>query len=167
MSGRRIVLLEMATEDAEEFVRDTVAKGTASNFEAAVAAVVAKPQKWCRCDVPTESRSQRRKRLTKRESGWMRGTTLGWWICASCKKPSKAIVLHFVTTMLAGANDLLPRILDADATPLSPRERWRDEGGIPNDFADARPAMPFADSTPKRRRKPRRSEVDRIARQRT
>lgn len=168
MPGRRIVLLEMASEDAEEFVRDVVNRGadeaTIVPTGATVEAVVARPTVWCKCDVPTESRSQRRRRQSqRREGGWSRGAKLGWWLCAHCRKPSKAIVQHWITNMLAGANDLLPPILGAGEA-ITPGNRWlRDGGAHVNSHADVQPAMPFA-TGPARRRKIRRSEVDLAAR---
>jgi hypothetical protein len=185
--GKRIVLLEMDTEDAEEFVRivNTSGKVLADHlfteaeddedeelgfahpsrtFNAIVQAVVAKPIVWCKCDVPVETKYQRRKRMARREQSWHRGANLGWWCCVNCNKPSKAVMTHFVTSMLAGCNDLLPKILDESATPLSPSERWRLATGTANPHMDAKPQMPFADTEPKKRRKPRRSELDREAR---
>jgi hypothetical protein len=174
--GKRIVLLEMDKEAAEAFVRsmtknDTPAFVPVDRQECTVQAVVAKPVVWCKCDVgPAQTRGQRRRTLARRESGWSRGKALGWWICAKCKKPSKAMVLHFVTAMLAGANDLLPQILDESATPLTPSERWRLAGGIPNPHENGTPIpvihQQMADVTPtgvpiKRKRKVRRSDVDR------
>ncbi len=140
----RIVLVEFADNaEAENFVRQTaevnrVAKivgitespdgapvETISWIDAKVAAVVAKPTAWCTCAVP-QAVGRRR---GKRESGWTRGTTFGWWLCVHCHKPSKAMVVHFVTTMLAGANDLLPKILGTGPA-TNPNDRWRDEGGV-------------------------------------
>jgi hypothetical protein len=174
MPGKRIVLLEMTTEDAEAFVRAVDGTSTVvvhdreddKEFvlEASVQAVVAKPQRWCKCDVPEESRAQRRRRVARRESSWSRGKMFGWWICAHCAKPSKPMVTHFVTTMLAGANDLLPHILNESATPLTPSDRWRLATGTDNPHANAQPGQPFADTPPKPRRKKRRSERDREAR---
>lgn len=168
----RIVLLEFADNAAAElFVRVQAAKGSESAYEelvafldtngvhseplsalagAKVAAVVAKPTKWCTCNVP-ESTGRRRRQ--KRESGWTRGTSFGWWLCIHCHRPSKAMVTHFVTNMLTGANDLTPKILETGA-PRSPRERWEDEGGIPNESANSAPAMPFATGSVRARRKP-------------
>lgn len=179
--AKRIVLLEMEKEAAERFVRTVVATSEVSTydresehefgFEATVQAVVAKPQVWCKCDIgPAQTRSQRRKTLAKRDSGWSRGKSLGWWLCAKCRKPSKAMVVHFVTTMLAGCNDLLPQILDESATPLTPSERWREAGGIPNPYENGSPipvieqqmADVSATGVPiRRKRKVRRSDVDR------
>lgn len=184
MPGKRIVLLEMATEDAEAFVREVaefryVLSGNDEDpkrIAASVEAVVARPTVWCKCEVVTESKYQRRRRLktgaAKREQGWSRGTKLGWWICASCSKPSRAAVLHWVSSMLVGANDLLPEILGT-GKPIPPSLRWQRDGGVPNDAADAdhftRGVVDAMDGVPSRRsqqrlRKPRRSDVDREAR---
>ena len=118
MPGRRVILLEMSTEDAEEFVRWSTAYGAvgafyepqegeehltpaAKKYEATIQAVVAKPTVWCRCDIPLETKYQRRRRIAqKREGGWSRGVRFGWWLCARCRKPSKAVVTHFITSML-------------------------------------------------------------------
>lgn len=165
MPGKRIVLLEMSTEDAEEFVRtvDETSMVIVSDrkteeeitLEAQIAAVVAKPTAWCRCNVP-EATGRRR---GKRESGWTRGTTFGWWLCIHCHKPSRPMVTHFITNMLAGANDLLPRILGT-GDAKTPDQRWRDEGGIPNPHANASPAMPFAATgTSRRSQRKRRGSV--------
>ena len=176
MPGRRVVLIEMAKEDAEAFVRamannETPAFVPVDRQESIVQAVVAKPTTWCRCDVgEAQTRSQRRRTLARRESGWSRGKALGWWLCAKCRKPSKAVVTHFITTMLAGCNDLLPQILDESATPLTPSERWRQAGGIPNPYENGSPipvieqqmADVSASGVPiRRKRKVRRSDVDR------
>jgi hypothetical protein len=145
VAGRRIVLVEMATEDAEEFARSldrnsalVIIEEDESEkvVEASVEAVVARPTRWCQCAIVAESRYQRRKRQAKRESGWMRGQSFGWWLCASCGKPSRAVVMHWVTSMLAGANDLLPKILGTGAA-IDPTSRWERDGGIPNEHATA------------------------------
>lgn len=171
MPGRRIVLLEMNTEDAEEFVRDVanteresmtfVPPGTT------VEAVVARPTKWCTCDVPQESKSVRRRRMAKRESGWVRGSTFGWWLCINCKRPSKPVVIHWVDSMLAGANDLLPVILGTGKA-ITPGMRWfRD--GVENPYANTNIAHNktlagnASRRSVKRARNPRRSDVDRKA----
>lgn len=160
MPGRRIVLLEMSTEDAEAFVRYVDEERTVHFTDrslsvdplplpAEVVAVVARPTKWCSCNVP---QSTGRRRRSKRESGWSRGSKLGWWLCINCRKPSQAMVRHFVTNMLAGANDLLPAILGA--APLTPHERWQRDGGAPNDLANnRRPETPAYAPTPRRRRR--------------
>jgi hypothetical protein len=165
----RIVLLEFPDkDDAEEFVRimaenpieppSQIIERLASS---AVVAVVARPSVRCRCDVPQESKSQRRRRQAqKREGGWSRGKTFGWWLCVHCKKPSEAAVTHWVTNMLAGANDLLPAILETGPA-ISPSQRWQRDGGIPNPFADESPTVPSAQVA--RKRKTRRSDVDREA----
>lgn len=153
MTGRRIVLLEMAAEDADTLVRSISESGEVfhwgngdAGLVASVAAVVARPTTWCQCNVEAPGGSRRR---GKRESGWSRGTTFGWWLCMHCRKPSRAMVTHFVTTMLAGANDLLPKILGGK--PQTPSERWEAEGGIPNPHANAAPAMPYASTGTSRR----------------
>lgn len=169
--GRRIVLLDMTTEDAEAFVRAMQPDSVMSGFDvgmlegkATVEAVVARPVVWCKCDVVPETRSGRRARLKRRESGWSRGKNLGWWLCGSCRKPSHAAVMHWITTMLAGANDLLPKILGGEA--IAPSMRWKRDGGIPNEHADAdhhsAGIVQANDGAVKVRRKPRRSELDRI-----
>ena len=169
----RIVLLEFPDkDDAERFVKDTADNGGVfttsppnasleySFLDARVVAVVARPTVWCKCDVIVESKYQRRRRVAKQESGWMRGGTFGWHICAHCKKPSKAVVLHFITNMLAGANDLLPAIL-GHGKAVTPSQRWENEGGIPNPYADEHPTVPSAQAVHARRL--RRSDEDREA----
>lgn len=178
MPGRRIVLLEMATEDAEAFVRDTVTNGGVmygnsddpTNFSATVEAVVARPTRWCTCAIAAESKYQRRRRMAqKRESGWTRGRTFGWWLCVHCKKPSKPVVIHWVSSMLAGANDLLPGILSGTGEGITPSNRWQRDGGAENPGANANSAhvksLAGAESRQARKRatRERRSDVDRKA----
>lgn len=171
MPGRRIVLLDMATEDAEEFVRlvDGVSEvscferdsGEERHFAANVEAVVARPTVWCKCDVPTESRSQRRRRVAaKREGGWSRGARFGWWLCARCRKPSKAVVQHWITSMLVGANDLLPQILGTGSA-IPPSQRWVRDGGVANPHEDVSAQyIPQRYAPAKPVRKARRSAAD-------
>ena len=184
MPGLRIILLEMATEDAEQLARyvnateQVVIRGKVSgepfNLRAKVEAIVAKPTASCKCDVPVESKARRRRRIARRESSWHRGARFGWWVCSHCSKPSKAVVTHWITSMLVGAQDLLPEVLRSGPS-RSPLERWRDEGGIsqvpalysPRLTADHpnRPAsLAFtAGENPRRRRKavhPRRENVE-------
>src|SRR5882724_3884277 len=99
MPGRRIILLSMVTEDAEAFIRavsqnnrvpiligqsetpDGVPHDITTFADGKVEAVVAQPLNWCKCDVPKQTRSARRKRIVRQESsGWSRGTRLGWWL---------------------------------------------------------------------------------------
>ena|SRR5271170_4388168 len=90
-----------------------------------IEAVVARPTSWCRCAVP----EVRGRRKGKREIGWSRSTHFGWWVCVTCGKPSSAIVRHFITTMLAGCNDLVPEILRI-GKPITPHQRWIASGGL-------------------------------------
>lgn len=180
MPGHRIVLLDLKTEDAETFVRAVNDSGEAfylpigvtgeMNVEAVSArieAVVARPLNACRCaSERIESRAQRRRRLARGlEGGWSRGTKLGWWLCSACRKPSQAVVTHWITTMLAGANDLLPQIL-GNGDPIDPHHRWEADGGVPNEHANANEAHMRRNEEQRapRKRKVRRSELDRIAR---
>jgi hypothetical protein len=34
----------------------------------------------------------------------------GWFVCATCKRPAKAVVQRFVDNMLGGSNNLLPEL---------------------------------------------------------
>lgn len=176
MAGKRIVLLEMPTEDAEEFVRAVVAAGEGGgpvfvrDYEMTVEAVVARPTSACRCTQVSESKYQRRKRLrtqATKDQAWRRGPKFGWWLCSSCRKPSRAAVLHWVSSMIVGANDLLPEILGiGPAIPAS--LRWQRDGGVINTHADDNHFTPgrvkaLGGELTRVRRKPRRSELARQA----
>lgn len=170
MPGRRIVLLSMPTEDAEEFVRAMQPDSVMFGFDvgmlegkARVEAVVAQPLNYCKCSLKPETRSARRKRIVRQESsGWSRGKRFGWWLHSpeACRKPSKAVVMHFITTMLAGANDLLPQIIGSGEA-ISPQMRWERDGGVPNEHANANNGDMPGVNAPRRRKKARRSEIDR------
>lgn len=179
MAGRRIVLLEMSADDVEDFVTTVHEHGEVfswgngdAGIKASIEAVVARPMAWCKCNIQPESRGSRRRRLAaKRESGWHRGGTFGWWVCAQCNKPSRAVVMHFLTSMLGGANDLLPKLLGI-GEPIDPSSRWALEGGVPNEHANANTAHIRRNSgyeagtgrrAQKRAAKPRRSDEDRAA----
>jgi hypothetical protein len=150
--GRRIILLDMATEDAELFVHamqrgEMYVQATDSRdpldgmqVTGTVEAVVARPTRYCQCNVQSESTGSRRRRMARRESGWSRGATFGWWCCAQCRKPGRATVTHWITTMLAGANDLLPKILGT-GDPVAPQQRWEDEGAVKQVGALTRPGL--------------------------
>lgn len=173
MPGRRIVLIDMATEDAEAFVRKAVEHGgiltqtdddEPYNLPAKVEAVVARPTVWCKCNVQPESKYQRRKRQARREGGWSRGSRFGWWLCAHCRRPSRAAVVHWIDSMLVGANDLLPEILGGER--LTAMDRWRLRGGVINEHANANPHSPgrvkaMDGEMTKERKRVRRSEVAR------
>lgn len=119
----RIVILSFSdNSEAEEFVRSSPT-GTRMRIEA----VVARPTSWCRC--PATNLGSRRRRSSKRESAWQRGKRFGWVLCIHCRKPSEAAVRHFITTMLAGCNDLLPEIFGGES--IAPHDRWVRDGGIP------------------------------------
>jgi hypothetical protein len=129
--------------DVEDMLGDDAANVLANGT---VEAVVAQPTTWCSCDIDhvMARRSMRRaskRRAAGRESGWIRGNKYGWWLCARCGKPSRAMVEHFVTTMLAGCNDLLPEILGT-GPPLSPHGRWLAQGG---DEEEYRKGLPIGD----------------------
>lgn len=179
--GRRVVLVEMPTEDAELWVRASAninaeyADFSPNDLEnvlakAEIVGVVARPTKPCVCAIAAESPGQRRRRLKRKEStGWSRGKALGWWICPQCRKPSRAAVIHWISSMLVGANDLLPQILGI-GDPIPPSMRWLRDGGVPNEHADADPHSPgivaAKNGVTKQRKRPRRSELDRLARER-
>lgn len=170
MPGRRIVLVSMPTEDAEAFVRAMQPDSFMDGFDVGmlgatgrIEAVVAQPLVYCKCDIQPETRQARRKRLKRRESSsYTRGKSLGWWLHNACHKPSRPVVMHFVSSMLAGANDLLPAILGGEA--ISPQKRWERDGGVENVHANAAHGDMPGVGAPTRRKKPRRSELDRIAR---
>ena len=183
MPGRRVILLDMATEDAEDFVRKVAAGGgvnvipdgeyteTVERYAATVEAVVARPMNPCKCAMQAESKGQRRRRLVRQEgSGWTRGTRLGWWLHAECRKPSQAAITHWISSMLVGANDLLPEILGTGPA-IPPSLRWLYDGGVTNEHADGNHFTPgivrAMNGETKQRRKPRRSEIDRKARERS
>lgn len=182
MPGKRIVLLEMPTEDAEDFVRSVAAveKGeklavSIRSYEMSVEAVVARPTSPCKCAQVAESKYKRRRRLkvgATKDQAWRRGPKFGWWVCSKCNKPSLPAVQHWISSMLVGANDLLPVILGTGPA-IPPSLRWQSDGGVPNEAADAdhhsRGIVEAMDGTPSRRsqqrlRKPRRSDIDRQAR---
>lgn len=94
--------------------------------ECSIAAVVAVPTKACTCNVIDTG--TRRRRASKRDSGWVRSKRYGWWICSRCNKPSRPMITHFITCMLVGANDLLHEIL-GDGDPISAQKRWERDGG--------------------------------------
>lgn len=147
MPGRRIVLIEVSQSDVEQFVNRVVADGgivTTTDdgelftLDATVEAVVARPKLACKCAEVTESRSQRRRRLktsSPKMLAFSRSTKLGWWCCSTCGRPSKAAVTHWITSMLVGANDLLPKLLGSGEA-ISPQDRWERDGGIPNEHAN-------------------------------
>jgi hypothetical protein len=175
--GHRLVIIDMATEDAEAFVRKATEFGgiltrddddNPYNLPAKVEAVVARPMVACKCTQVAESRYQRRRRLktgSTKDQAYSRGPKFGWWVCSTCNKPSRASVLHWVSSMLVGANDLLPAILGTGpAIPAS--LRWQRDSGVPNEDANANHFTPgrvnALDGEPTRvRRKPRRSEIAR------
>lgn len=143
----RVVLLSFTSnEAAEAFVRMTAESGLGvqigedgmTRVEATVEAVVGRPVNWCKCALNPDTSSRRRrgrKSLSKgRSFGWSRGKTYGWWLCPTCHRPSRPIVEHFITTMLAGNNDLLPKILDPEQNPISPHERWLRDGGTEAEY---------------------------------
>jgi len=151
LPGKRIVLLQVSQTDVEAFVQRVTADGgivTTTDdgelftLEAKVEAVVAQPRVACRCAtkrVEYKSRGARRKALaTGRTIGWSRNAKLGWWVCPSCGYPSRAAVEHWITSMLAGANDLLPKLLGLGPA-IDPQRRWERDGGLLNPHANADP----------------------------
>lgn len=145
--GRRIVLLDMETADAEKFVRFVEANGSLPRLSALgvidvpakVQAVVAKPTLACKCVQVAESKYQRRRRLkadSPKMEAFSRSLKFGWWCCSTCRRPSRAAVSHWITSMLVGANDLLPVILGTGPA-TTPQDRWVAEGGVPNPHVNA------------------------------
>lgn len=178
MAGHRLIILDMNAEVAEEFVRRVAELGEVYAFDTGVAepivfpatveAVVARPMVGCKCSVVTESRYQRRRRLktgATKEQAYRRGPRFGWWVCSSCGKASKPAVMHWVSSMLVGANDLLPEILGI-GPPIPASMRWQRDGGVPNEHSDADHFTParvraLEGDSPRPRRKVRRSEIAR------
>lgn len=115
-----VVVLNFAKRaDAAKFVKqmysaepDAEEIGTAV-FAGEVAATINRPDRWCTCagqQDPGGGRRQRRSR-PKRESGWTRDPKTGMFVCVHCNKPSKAIVIHWISSMLIGSIDMTPQIL--------------------------------------------------------
>lgn len=148
--GRRIILLDMETADAEAFVRSIAADNPVYFVDseisadplplpAKVQAVVAKPTLACKCVQVAESKYQRRRRLkadSPKMEAFSRSAKFGWWCCSTCRRPSRAAVSHWITSMLVGANDLLPVILGTGPA-TTPQDRWVAEGGVPNPHVNA------------------------------
>jgi hypothetical protein len=146
---RAVIVTFASNDDAARFAR-TVAKsgltyvdpkGDSPYLEdmesvlAKIEAVVGVPTKWCDCASKLEAPTRGRKRTRIRDQGWTRGTLMGWWLCSECKKPSRPTCVHFIANMLAGANDLLPKILDpVNGKPVTPRQRWDRAGGTQAEY---------------------------------
>lgn len=139
--ARAVILRFKDNAAAEKFVRETVERGSISVLSddpdlytdvvpVEVAAVVAIATSHCHCASMQDDTGPRRRRRSKRDSfGWTRGGQFGWWVCPHCRKPSIHWTRHFITAMLAGCNDLLPKILGI-GPPLTPNERYMREGGV-------------------------------------
>ena len=132
---RAVILTFKDNAIAEKFVRDVAEVGGVyvDSFEdplpATVEAVVAVATAYCKCAIMDDTGPRRRRRSKRDSFGWTRGGQFGWWVCPHCKKPSKPWVRHFITAMLAGCNDLLPKILGT-GLPMTPNERYMREGGV-------------------------------------
>lgn len=139
--ARAVILKFKDNAAAEKFVRETVERGNVSvlsddpelytdNVTVTIEAVVAVPTSYCKCaSMDDGTGGTRRRRRSKRDSfGWTRGGQFGWWVCPHCKRVSRPMMTHFISAMLVGANDLLPKILGI-GPPISASNRYYQAGG--------------------------------------
>jgi hypothetical protein len=117
MSAVVVLTFEKRTA-AAQFVRsmyapepDAASIGTAV-FAGEVAAAIARPDKYCTCEGQQETGGRRKRGRPKRELGWTQDRKTGFFVCVHCGKPAKAIVTHFISSMLIGGIDMTPAILD-------------------------------------------------------
>jgi hypothetical protein len=83
----------------------------AAVFPGDVDAVIRRPTEWCTCaGQGYEGGTRRRRSRPKKEQGYTKDKN-GWFVCVHCGKPSRALVVHFVSSMLVGMTDFLPKIL--------------------------------------------------------
>jgi hypothetical protein len=96
----RLVVLEVADDKyADWFVRDIeeqVGDGVLEGVK--LVGVFQAPTKYCD---PSDGH-----RGKKTDAGWTRGKKYGWWVCAACKKPSKAWAKN-LNAVLSSARNLL------------------------------------------------------------
>lgn len=152
--ARAVIVTFKSNADAERYVRDVIEREGVNvlsddpdlysdQLKAEIGAVVAVPTKACQCGIVEDT--GRRRRRSKRESGWTRSKHYGWWICGHCNKPSRPVITHWITGMLHGANDLLDEILGTGG-PISSVGRWKRDGGADrSDGGSGRPEMRVGD----------------------
>jgi hypothetical protein len=68
---------------------------------ASIAGMFAVPTKFCD-DEPAGHRGK------KTQAGWTRGKKYGWWVCGSCKKPTKAWGTNLNSLLSSCVNLLAP-----------------------------------------------------------
>lgn len=115
-----VVLSFVKRADAAKFVKSMYSEkpnaeqiGTDA-FAGEVAATIARPDLWCTCEgqqEPGATARRGRRKASKREAGWTRDPKTGLFVCYRCSKPAKAIVIHFISSMLIGGVDMTPQIL--------------------------------------------------------
>jgi hypothetical protein len=115
-----IVLLNFTKKsEAAAFVRALYSEepdfGTIgqASFAGDVVATVGRPDAYCTCAGQRQDEPRGRKRRSRpaRELSYTKEPKNGWWVCIHCGLPSKAIYMHFVTSMLVGLIDHTPKIL--------------------------------------------------------
>jgi hypothetical protein len=115
---RYIVLAIEDNEVAEQLVTDV-----ANNFygdirrlpeEASIVGMFAVPTKFCD-DEPVGHRGK------KTQAGWTRGKKYGWWVCGSCKKPTKAWGTNLNSLLSSCVNLLVPNQILGAAKALEPQ----------------------------------------------
>lgn len=100
-------------EDAKDFVKYTIDNNIVledskyqefpTEIAANVEAVIKKPAKFCQC--------------TGRRSGFTRGKSFGWWVCADCGSPTELWASKGSWAYFMGLNLLPPEI----STELRPK----------------------------------------------
>jgi hypothetical protein len=123
--GRRLVLLSMTTDDAEQFAKEWAEGDTAIDYaplsKAQIEWVIAEPTVACECSQVAEYTGRRRRKNNgsrKSSDGFTKTQHFGWWVHANCGRVTRLVKEHYVSGLTNGAYDLLPEILDMpDATP--------------------------------------------------
>jgi hypothetical protein len=87
-----------------------------------IEAMIARPTVGCKGPHRVQGR-------LRSEHGWTRTQRFGWWVCSTCKKPSRTVVRDFVLNMLGGSNNLLPELTGGEPEPPH-HLRPRSQGGL-------------------------------------
>jgi hypothetical protein len=94
-------------EEAKDYVTQAIHTGRVFNDDPGiyetvpvkVASVVKKPSVFCQCNA-----------LGTKRAGWTRGKSFGWWVCATCSKPSEAWASTDTWSSVLGLNLLPPEV---------------------------------------------------------
>jgi hypothetical protein len=98
--------------------RDLVMElGTVTAAYGKIEWMLAQPKNWCRCTG---------KRSSGNKFGYSKTKRFGWWVHATCNRPTKMVVQKFIGNLMNGHHDILDELRPQETPEEMPQAEEKD-----------------------------------------